>query len=400
VIKGGVSKGDEMSHPAFSEKVKAYLKAAGYSQKVLANALGLDQTLLNHKLNGTGRTLLTHPEVREIIKQLAGLEAISRQGEALELLALADCPNFPQEAWKLAPLNKLESANELELQLRSPTSAEPTYTFPQNLTPILGRKEEIRQILELLSNPHPRLITLTGAGGSGKTSLALEVGNQLPPAYTHQPYFVRLEHITRQESMLAEIAGTLKVKETPGQDLLQCLKEYLSDKELLLILDNLEQLAAETGILGELLKGTRSLKLLVTSRIPLQLSFEYEFPVDPLALPDKQDLGRFGPVELIAAYPGIALFAARAKAVKPDFSISQDNMQAVVEICRKVDGLPLALELAAARIRTYPPHKLLERLSLKVLAGGARDLPARQKTLWDTIEWSYQFLLLKGRGSR
>jgi predicted ATPase len=416
----------------FRQKLREYRLLVNRSQGDLAAYLNLDYSELSNRLNAHKNAHLSHDNVRTLVRALAEWGAITTRSQAEELLDLMLCPHFDPADWQARPLSKLTSFKAspstppippfapvaaypvnkagaappiqtepassppplLNPQTIDITDPAPEYNLPMNLNPLLGREEEIAQVLELLGKPNIRLVTLTGAGGSGKTSLALEIGNQFLslPAFGNGVYFIRLENVTRRESLITEIAGTFKVNETAGRSLLQSLKEYLKNKKLLLIMDNFEQLVAEASVLSELLKETTCLKLLVTSRIPLHLSFEHEFPVGPLALPDKEIVSRLSPKELAANYPGIALFLARAQAVKPDFALSRENMLPVVEICQRLDGLPLALELAAARVRTFNPHKLLERLSLKVLTGGARDLPARQKTLWDTIAWSYDLL--------
>jgi predicted ATPase/transcriptional regulator with XRE-family HTH domain/Tfp pilus assembly protein PilF len=264
--------------------------------------------------------------------------------------------------------------------------------LPSSLKRLIGRIRELAQLGDWLEEPGHRLITLTGAGGSGKTSLALALGKAAQEYFPAGVFFIGLENVTLRDSLISEIARILNLKEKAGQDLLQILQDDLKEKSILLILDNFEQLAAQAGVLTGLLKATGELKLLVTSRIPLQLSFEQEYPVGPLALPDKAALPGIEPEELTAEFPGVALFVERAQAVKPDFVLNPENAPAVVEICRRLDGLPLAIELAAARVRALPPQKLLERLSLKLLTGGAKDLPARQQTLQATIAWSYDLL--------
>jgi predicted ATPase len=415
----------------FRQKLREYRLLVNRSQGDLAAYLNLDYNELSNRLNAHKNAHLSHDNVRGLVRALAEWGAITTRSQAEELLDLMLCPHFDPVDLQARPLLKLVVSPTLpstptpgplpthaasypallaqtaipaapvsaglpfsliNSQVALAAGPEVSSNLPQTLNPLLGRQRELAQALEMLGQPEIRLVTLTGAGGSGKTSLALAIGKQLLPAFSDRVFFVKLENVTRRESLVSEIAGTLKVRESGGQSLLENLKEFSSNKQLLLILDNFEQLAAQAGVLSELLKATQHLKLLVTSRIPLQLSFEHEFPVGSLALPDRAAVARLGPGELAAAYPGLALFAARAQAVKPGFILSLENVQPVVEICRRLDGLPLPLELAAARVRTFSPHKLLERLSLKVLTGGARDLPARQQTLRDTIAWSYDLL--------
>jgi predicted ATPase len=184
---------------------------------------------------------------------------------------------------------------------------------------------------------------------------------------------------------------TLGVKEQGQQAALAQLQAHLRDKQLLLVLDNFEQVVDAAPRVAELLAAAPELKILVTSRVVLHLRGEQEFPVPPLALPDPHQLP---PVETVSQYAAVALFIARAQAVKPDFALTNQNAPAVAEICVRLDGLPLALELAAARSKLFGPQALLDQLSsrLKILTGGARDLPMRQQSLHNTISWSYQLL--------
>jgi predicted ATPase len=414
----------------FRLKLREYRLLVNRNQGDLAAYLDLDYSELSNRLHAHKNARLSHDNVRTLVRALAEWGAIATREQAEELLDLMLCPHFDRADWQARPLSKLAASPTLLIptytptafypnqipvdptatalptpspgsdslhalinyQPATPTRLQPPSNLPQTLNPLLGRKRELAQLVELLTRSKNRLVTLTGAGGSGKTSLALEVGKHLPPAFRDGIYFVRLENVTRRESLIAEIAGTLKVKETTGQSLLQSLKEYLKETQFLLILDNFEQLVIEAGVLSELLQETGHLKLLVTSRVSLQLSFELEFPVGSLALPDKEAVANREPGKLTKDYAGLTLFVERARAVRPDFVLSLENVHPVVEICRRLDGMPLALELAAARVRSFTPHKLLERLSLKVLTGGARDLPARQQTLRNTIAWSYDLL--------
>jgi predicted ATPase len=204
-------------------------------------------------------------------------------------------------------------------------------------------------------------------------------------------FFVSLATITDPELVSSTIAGSLGLRENAGQSLTETIEGYLHHKHLLLILDNFEQVLEGAPLVGELLGTCPELKVLATSRIPLRLYGEQEYPVPPLDLPD---LARLPPLERLAQYEAVRLFVERAKAVKPDFEVTNDNASAVAEICVHLDGLPLAIELAAARTKLLPPQALLSRLGnrLKLLKGGATNLPARQRTLRATIDWSYELL--------
>jgi predicted ATPase/DNA-binding CsgD family transcriptional regulator len=261
--------------------------------------------------------------------------------------------------------------------------------LPTSLTSLLGREREIATLHKLLRQPEVRLVTITGPGGVGKTSLALQVARELQDAFHDGVFFVPLAAITESTLIIPTIAHTLGVTESSSRLLLDSLKDFLRDKQTLLLLDNFEQIISIAPLLTELLKACASLRILVTSREALRLRGEQEFPLAPLALPGQPSF------ENMSQYPGIALFVERAQAIQPDFQLTPENANAVVEICAHLDGLPLALELAAARIKLLPPQAMLAHLRdapLQLLTGGARDLPARQQTLRGTIQWSYELL--------
>jgi predicted ATPase/class 3 adenylate cyclase len=263
--------------------------------------------------------------------------------------------------------------------------------LPLQPTLLVGREGEVAEVAERLGGEEVRLLTLTGPGGTGKTRLALQAGADLLEEFDDGVFFVSLATITHPELVPSTIAGSLGLRESAGQSLTETLEGYLHHKHLLLILDNFEQVLEGAPLVGELLGTCPELKVLATSRIPLRLYGEQEYPVPPLELPD---LVRLPPLERLTQYEAVRLFVERAKAVKPDFEVTNDNASAVAEICVHLDGLPLAIELAAARTKLLPPQALLSRLGnrLKLLKGGATNLPARQRTLRATIDWSYELL--------
>ena len=268
-------------------------------------------------------------------------------------------------------------------------------THPNNLpvqpTPLIGREQEVAAVLRLLSREEVRLVTLTGPGGIGKTRLGLQVAAEFRDAFPDGVYFVNLAPISDPTFVVSTIAQTLELKESGDQSLLDLLQGFLQDKQLLLLLDNFEQVLNVASQLAELLAACPKLKVLVTSRFVLHLRGEQEFTVPPLQHPDPKHLPDLA---VLSQYEAVELFIARAQAVKPEFQLTTANAPIIAEICTRLDGLPLAIELAAARSKLLPPQALLARLgqSLTVLTGGAQDAPARQQTLRHTIDWSYELL--------
>jgi predicted ATPase/DNA-binding SARP family transcriptional activator len=263
--------------------------------------------------------------------------------------------------------------------------------LPAQATPLIGREVEQEAVRRLLRREEVRLVALTGPGGTGKTRLGLQVAADLLDEFADGVFFVDVAPIRDPELVVPTIAQALGVREVEGRPLGERLKEYLREKQLLLLLDNFEQIVAAAQLVAELLSGAPRLKVLVTSRAVLRLRGEHDFPVPPLALPDRRHLpGR----ELLSQYAAVALFIQRAVAAQPEFAVTNENAPAVAEICHRLDGLPLAIELAAARARLLTPEALLSRLGrrLPLLTGGARDLPERQQTLRAAIGWSCDLL--------
>jgi predicted ATPase len=258
-------------------------------------------------------------------------------------------------------------------------------------TALLGRAQELASVCTLLRRADVRLVSLTGPGGTGKTRLALQVAAELLDAFDDGVWFVDLAPLSDANLVIATIMQTLQLKEIGGQPALELLKTYLHDKQVLLILDNFEQVVEAASQLAALLAAAPQLKVLVTSRIVLRLRGEQEYAVPPLALPDLKHLPA---LDVLSQYAAVELFIQRAQAVQPDFQVTNANAPAVAEICYRLDGLPLAIELAAARIKLFSPQALLQRLDrrLKFLTGGARDLPSRQQTIRNAIDWSYHLL--------
>jgi predicted ATPase/class 3 adenylate cyclase len=335
----------------------ARLLSAGHGGQVLLSSSTQD-LVRDH--------LPPHTHLRDLGERR--LKDLSRPERVFQLTA----PDLPSE---FPPLRTLESR---------------TNNLPLQATPLIGREREVEAACGLLRNSETRLLTLLGPGGTGKTRVGLQVAAELADDFEDGVFFVPISAITDPALVAPTIARTLGLSEgaQPPEELLE---GYLRDRQTLLLLDNLEQVIEAAPVVERLLSGAANLKILATSRIPLGLYGEYEFPVPPLSLPDPDSLP---PLEHLTEYEAIRLFVERARAVRPDFSLTEENGPAVVEICKRLDGLPLAIELAAARIKLLPSRVLLDKLGnrLKILTGGARNLPERQRTLRNAIEWSYELL--------
>src|SRR6266446_3274266 len=266
--------------------------------------------------------------------------------------------------------------------------------LPVQRTGFVGREKEVAAVKELLLRQDVRLLTITGPGGIGKTRLAVEVANGLVESFPGGTHFVSLSSLSDPGLIASVIVQALGIREAGGQSPLEILKKNLQDSlraPMLLLLDNFEHLVQAAPTVAELLATGPNLKIMVTSRAALHVYGEHEFPVPPLALPDSRSMPS---VQVLLQCPAVALFVQRATVAKPDFELNRENASAVAEICARLDGLPLAIELAAARVKVLSPSSMLTRLTsrLQLLTGGSRDLPQRQQTLRAAIDWSYDLL--------
>lgn len=387
----------------FAAKVQEYRRASGRSQKELAEALALHPKVLSRKLSPNSDAFLTHQEIKQVIKTLATWRAIVAQSEAIELLEIMGLTydSFDAAEWEAEPLSKLHTdlrpkANSFTLLSNTP-SLTLNNNLPVALTSFVGRTESLSRLCQILSRKSVRLITLVGMGGTGKTRLALQVAHDSLADFEHGVWFVALAGVRDPNLLAATIAHALGLDFKDGGHLtiLEQLKTYLRPRQLLLILDNFEQLLEAAPQVSELLEAAAGLKILVTSRSPLQLYGEYKYKVAPLKLPELKEVSQSALMTLVEQSEAVQLFVERAQAANLDFELAATNSLAVAQICALLEGLPLAIELAAARTRSFSIPALLEQLSrarLPLLTNNAYNLPARQQTLQNTLQWSFDLL--------
>jgi predicted ATPase/DNA-binding SARP family transcriptional activator len=326
-------------------------------------------------------TLVAEQPLRERLRGqlMLALYRSGRQAEALE--AYQQARTTLVEELGIDPSTELQALykqilNQDEALAVQAASPKPETNLPTPPTPLVGRERELGQIADLLHRDDVRLLTLTGPGGTGKTRLALQTAAELIEHYPHGVWFVDLAPLSDPHLVLPTIAQTLAVRERPGEALLDTVSDRVADKQMLLLLDNFEHLAEAASLVSRILTRALKIKALVTSRAPLHLTGEREYPVPVLA--DEEAL---------------AVFAQRAQAANPTFALN-GNRSTVAEICHRLDNLPLAIELAAAATKILPERALLERLGdrLKLFTAGARDVGERQRTLRATIDWSHELL--------
>ncbi len=336
----------------------------------------------------------THRQVMLLLAWTGERTTAIRQFESCRQLLAEHLAVAPEEDTLNLYEHILAANDEADLKqylANSYPQLKPPHNLPQPVTSFIGRSEALIKIQNLLSQPEVRLLTLTGPGGTGKTRLALEVAHLILNTFQHGLFFIDLAPLTDPNQIAAKIAEELQIFLNANPSILDQLKAYLCDKQLLLLLDNIEHLLAAAPQISSLLAAAPNLKVLVTSRVLLRLSGEWDFPVHPLTLPD---LGERPFPQTLSNYDAIRLFQERAKALKPDFALTPESETAVAEICIRLDGLPLAIELVAARSRLLSPTQILAQWDngLSLTSQGARDLPDRQQTLKATLDWSYNLL--------
>ena len=347
---------------SFGDLLRRHRLAAGLTQEELAERASMSA----RGISDLERGARSHP-YRETVRLLA--DALGLSGAERSTIVLA----------------------ARHLRGHATTRRRRASSLPVPLTPLIGRHAERGEVSSLLRDDAVRLVTLTGPGGVGKTRLALGVAEQEGEGFSDGVIFIDLAPLRDPFLVLSHVATTLGLRETTGRAIADVIHDEFGERDILLLLDNFEHLLAAAPVVTDLLAAGPQVKILTTSRAPLRIRGEREYPVPPLRLPSKQDARD---LTVLAANEAITVFLTQAQAVRPDFVFTSDNAAAITEICTRLDGLPLALELAAARVKAFPPTTLLARLGtrLPLLTGGTRDAPARQRTLRDAIAWSYDLL--------
>jgi predicted ATPase/DNA-binding SARP family transcriptional activator len=344
------------------------------------------------------RQLELAPWYEEAYRRLMHLDCLLGQSTA----ALAQYESCRQALSQALGVEPSEETTALYERIRvgtypapPTTSARPClHRLPAQMTGFVGRETELSILSELIDDPTRRLIVLTGTGGVGKTRLGVQAVLEHLESFSDGVFMVPLAGLQESDLVGATIAAALGIEEGGGRPVLERLKAYLAGKQLLLLLDNFEHVISAAPIVSELLAAAPGLEVLVTSREVLHLYGEHELPVPPLAVPPRTDNAVKNDPKVVTRYSAVSLFVQRASAAKPDFRLTEASSAAVAELCARLDGLPLAIELAAARVRLFTPPAMLERLDRRLdwLTAGPRDVPDRQRTLRATIDWSYGLL--------
>jgi predicted ATPase/transcriptional regulator with XRE-family HTH domain len=354
----------------FGDLLRRARRAAGLSQEELAARAGLSVRGISDLERGVNQT--PRKDTLDMLADALGLSPEDRRAWELARRQFSDRPMSRQNTDRVA-------------------SSQPAGGLPSRLTTFVGREREIASLQKLLVRPETRLVTVTGPGGIGKTSLAIQVATEVAGSYRDGARFVSLAPVRDPSLVATAIATGLGLQDRGAREPARALASYLAGKQTMLVLDNFEHVLDAAPLVVDVLLASPALTVLVTSRTPLRLEGEQEFPVAPLSVPPAR---RWASLERLTDHEAVALFVQRARQHRPEFRLTTDNADAIVEVCSRLDGLPLAIELAAARVKLLTPQTLLERLDkrLPLLTGGPRNLPVRQQTMRDTIAWSYDLL--------
>jgi len=351
----------------------------------LAHAIGLSRAELSRRLNGSGKLLLTCANAQAILRTLAKWGALQTQAQAVDLLVLLGCAPFAPQEWQSPPLDQLARSSPAS-QARFEQGGN---NLPLQTTSFVGRDEELATLAELLASTP--LLSIVGAGGMGKTRLAIELAVKLLPAHPDGCWLVSLAPLTEGYRVASAVANVLGLREEAGQPTSAALVDYLRSRKLLLVLDNCEHLLAACADLVKLLLAACShLRILITSREPLGITDETEWRLSPLLLPGARQLS---PVQA-QDYAAVALFVNRVQAALPRFRLDERNTPSVVQLCQQLEGIPLSLELTAPLVKVLSPAQLTNRLDgrLRLLRSSDPTTPSRQHTVRASMEWSYDLL--------